>query len=50
MTDGQYGIFDYDGLRCSSTLQSPELLQLCEEFDDFRESDVIILSYPKTGN
>lgn len=49
VTDGQYGVFEYKGIPHSSAVHSHELLKMCEEFDDFRDDDVLILSYPKTG-
>jgi hypothetical protein len=50
VTNGQYGMFDYKGLPLSSVAQSVQQIEMWQTFDDFREDDLVILTYPKTGN
>ena len=49
VTDQQIGIFDYKGWRWSYAVHSPELLDALEDYDDFGESDVVVFTFPKTG-
>lgn len=50
LTNGQYGIFEHRGHVWCSMPTSKERLDAASAFEDFREDDVVVLTYPKAGN
>ena len=49
VVDHQYGAFDFKGLRLASFIHDRSLVEQTQTFDEFRPDDVIIMTYPKTG-
>ena len=43
------GYYKYKDLICSKTLLVEERLKALEEFEEFRDDDIVVLTYPKTG-
>lgn len=46
---GFYGYYLYKGVPFTELIHYPEKMTECEKYDQFRDDDVYILTYPKSG-
>ena len=43
------GYFNYKGLHLSNVFNNKKRLEACADYDNFKPDDVVLMTYPKTG-